>query len=210
MVNLIIPLSIFSDGVDYNELKEEQMDIKKNLPYIAIIIIVIASTTFAVFKFVLPANSKSQDSSEIADNGSMGSYNGSTGGQNGRTGRGGQRGNFQRLHGTITSISSQTINMTADDKSTKTLTCDDNTRISTQENGQMTQLTLSELKPGDEINVMGDDTSSSNITPRMIIVGTFTAPQNGGGSWQRPSSGSDSSGVDNTQPSDSSSSTSQI
>ena len=178
-------------------------------------LLLLAGIAFVIVKYVIPANSKTTQAAST-DQSKLGTQCGT-----GRAGRNGQgRGNFTRLHGTIASINNQTVVMTADDKSTKNLTVTSTTRISEQQNGQMTQLSLSDLKVGDEINVMGGDTTSANLTPRMIIIGTLSMPQGGGG-WQRPNSGSGGSSSDgssgsgngvqfNSDPNTGSSSTNQI
>jgi len=177
--------------------------LKKNLPYIVLVVIVIGAAVFLWYKFLGPGKTKS---TQTADNGSQ--QNGSGfGGQNGQSrGRGGsgQRGNFTPLHGTVSSINGQTIVMKADDGSNKNIICDSNTRISEQDNGQMTQLALTDLKNGDEITVMANGSTSGDITPRMIIIGTFTRPS--GGSGRNWGGGDQGSSSDNSGSSDSSSS----
>ena len=170
--------------------------IKKNLPYIIILVIALTATAFAAVKFLSPKKTD-QASQQTADS-SQGQPNNPSGRQGGR---GGNRGNFQRLHGTVASVSDTAIVMTVDDKSSKTINCDSTTRIMKQENGQTVQLSLSDVQVGSEINIMGGDPTQSNITPRMIIIGTFTPPQNGG-SWQ----GRNSQNSNYQQPTDSSSS----
>ncbi|MCX6808690.1 MAG: hypothetical protein NTW50_03415 [Candidatus Berkelbacteria bacterium] len=171
------------------------MKIKKYLPHIGISIIVLTAMAFTSIKFLIPSikstiNSPQSASAAVSPDKSS-SQNTAHKGQFGQG-----RGNFQPLHGTIASINGQTIVMTTDDKSTKNINCSTTTRISRQDNGQMTQLSISDLKVSDEINVMSSDTTATDITPRMIIIGTFTAPtggSGGNGTWQRPNSNSGSS-----------------
>lgn len=181
------------------------MDLKKNMPYIVILLVAVGICTFAGFKFL--KGSKSNTAAQMANSSAQdqpgsgfGSGNGNSA-QGGRSGRNGQgRGNFQPVHGTIASIDGQIIKMTADDNSTKNITTSSTTRITRMDSGQRVTLTLSDLKVGDEINVMNSGTDTTNIAARMIIVGQFTMPQNGGGGqWrgqgQGESSGGQSSGV---------------
>lgn len=153
---------------------------KNNLPYIIILVIGLLAITFAGIKFFKKSNQSSTQASE--SQGSSSPNNAGQGSGTGRGQRGANRGNFKPLHGTVTSVSSDTITMKADDASTKNIAVSSTTRISKTDNGQRVTLTISDIKTGDEINVMAQDTTTSNITARMIIIGTFTPPQRSGSS----------------------------
>ena len=149
--------------------------IKKNLVYIVLIVIVLVGGGYAAFHFLKPANAGN-------NNQTVDAVGQNPGGQ-GRFG-GGNRGNFKPLHGTITSINSSTIIMKADDGSSKKIAVASDTRISKMDNGSRTTLVLSDLKTGDELNVMAQDTTTDQITPQMIIVGTFSPPTGGQGGYR--------------------------
>ncbi|MGA2666638.1 MAG: hypothetical protein ABSE91_00930 [Patescibacteria group bacterium] len=144
-------------------------DFKKNLPYLILIFVVILAAIFGGYELFKSSKSSNQQASA-----NSGSQSGSSGSRR----FGGSRDNFKPLHGNITALNGQTIVMKADDGSTKNIDISSSTRIMEQQNGQMTQLSLSDLKVGDEINVMASDTTSSDITPRMIIIGQFQRPTN--------------------------------
>ena len=155
------------------------MKSKQNIFYIVILILVLATVAFAVVKFAKPKSNNANNPSASA------SANAS---RTRGSGQGFNRGNFKPIHGVVLSVNGQTIIMKADDGSSKNITCSDSTRISKQDNGQRVSLTLADIKVNDEINVMSSDTAGSDITPRMIIIGTFSPPQNS--NFQSPSGGS--------------------
>lgn len=157
------------------------MNFKKNKTYIALILIGLAILIFAGIKFFKSGDSKSKS----AEN--QNSENNFSDGQYGRRGPGGNRAGIKPVSGTIESISGQTIKIKTDNESSKNIICSDETRISEQVDGEMSQLSLSDLMVGDKINVMTEDSSSSDIKARMIMVGEFTPPQNRG---QTPSDAS--------------------
>jgi hypothetical protein len=160
------------------------MNIKKNLPYIIILVLGLAGVVFGGIMFFKKSNTnsaqtaKSQDATNPNNAGPGSGGRGSWGGQGGAG-----RANFKPLHGTVSSVNSDTIVMKADDGSSKNITVSSDTRISRTDNGQRATLAITDVKTGDEINVMAQDTTQSTITPRMIIIGAFTAPQ-GRGSYQ--------------------------
>lgn len=177
-------------------IKEMKPKINKNLIYIIILMCGVGILSFIGLKILKSSNAKTanSDQSQTA-NGPANSQNQDPSGQSRRGG--GARGNFKPLEGTITSISEQTIVMKADDGSTKTINCSDSTRIMSQDNSQRTTLTLNDLKSGDLINVMSNDNTQATIDARMIFLGQFTPPQNGG-SYRGGSQGdSNSSSPDN-------------
>ena len=145
------------------------MSSKNNFIYIAIIVVIVAGAVWAGAKFL----GKSGDSNN------QGQVAGESQGRD-QFGPGRGRGNFKPLQGTITSISDQKIVMKADDGNTKNITVSSSTRIMKQENGERVALTLADLKAGDKINVMSDDTNKADIEARMIMIGEFTPPQNRG------------------------------
>lgn len=116
-----------------------------------------------------------------------------TPGQNGRGNwQGGQRGNrvnFQPVQGTIQSIdnSTSTIVMKASDNSVKNVTCSSSTRIMKTDNGTRQTLAITDLKPGDQINVVSSDNTQATIAARMIIIGQLQSPQNRGSSQDQNS-----------------------
>jgi hypothetical protein len=69
--------------------------------------------------------------------------------------------------------------MKADDNSVKNISVSSDTRISKMTDEQQETLTIAEVKTGDEINVMAQDTTTGDITAQMIVIGTFTPPQRG-------------------------------
>ncbi len=157
--------------------------IKKNLIYIILLICVVGAATFFGFKFLRSSNSK-QASVTSPDQAGGFAQNGYGGGAGRTRNPNSNRPNFKPLHGTISSIQDQTIVMKADDGSSKNIICSSTTRIMEQSNGQRVQLAVTDLKVGDEINLMSSDTTQSNITAQMIFIGQFTMPQRGSGSWQ--------------------------
>ncbi len=167
------------------------MDIKKNWLYILIIVVILVGGIYSGIRFLKPANAGSNDQTANASG-----QNPS--GQNGRFAGG--RGNVKPLTGTISSISGMTIVMTASDGSTKNIATTGETRISEMENGSRTTLALTDLTVGETINVMAQDTSADPITPRIIIVGTFSPPSGGsqGGGWNAGGSSSDNSASPDT------------
>jgi len=74
--------------------------------------------------------------------------------------------------------------MTASDGSTKNIVTTSDTRISEMDNGTRQTLSISDLKTGETINVMAQDTTVNPITPQMIIIGTFTPPAESSGGYQ--------------------------
>lgn len=148
---------------------------KKNWIYIVILVVVLGGAFFAALKYL--KSSKAQNNQTADANGQ------NSPGQNGRFGRGGNRGNFTPLHGTISGVSDSTIVMKTDDGSSKNITTTSDTRIMKMDNGERSTLALSDLKVGDEINVMTEDSSQNPIAARMIFIGTFSPPANRG-QWQ--------------------------
>lgn len=150
------------------------MNLKKisnqNIIYITVLVLILGGIDYAAVKFTKPkTNSNSTAAAGAAPS-------------NGRFGGHGQdfnRGDFKPLTGTVSSINGQTIIMKADDGSSKNITVASTTRISKPENGQRASLTILDIKVGDTINIMADDTTVADITPRMIFIGTFSPPQNG-------------------------------
>ena len=145
---------------------------KKNIGYIILLVIVLGGSIWAGIKFLKPTNKNNQTSGSNLNQGrrfqGQGNFN---------------RANFPRIHGTISSINGSTIVLKADDGNNKNIICSSSTRIIKQENGQMSQLTISDLKMGDEINVMSSATDGqSDIQARAIIVGKFQPPQDRGSS----------------------------
>jgi len=148
---------------------------KNNLPYIIILIIGLLAITFASVKFFKKIKENPVDTSNIEN-----SFDPNATGQSQARGqRGGNRGNFKPLHGTVTSINGNTIVMKADDNSVKNISVSSDTRISKMTDEQQETLTIAEVKTGDEINVMAQDTTTGDITAQMIVIGTFTPPQRG-------------------------------
>ena len=153
--------------------------LKNNLVYIIALLLVIGGLVWLGFKFLKPKNNNVV--AQTTDNQPTGDSQ--SGGWAGRGNRQGGRGNFSPpVHGTIQSISGNNIILTADDGSTKNVTTDANTRITDMENGERTQLALSDLANGESISVMNSGTDTTNITARMIFIGTFT-PGQGRGNW---------------------------
>ncbi|MEI6144583.1 MAG: hypothetical protein WCP91_03210, partial [Candidatus Berkelbacteria bacterium] len=144
--------------------------------YIILIVIVIGGGIYVGLRFLKPANASSNNQSADAS----GQNNSGPGGRFG----GGGRGNFKPLTGTIASISGLTIVMTASDGSTKNIVTTSDTRISEMDNGTRQTLSISDLKTGETINVMAQDTTVNPITPQMIIIGTFTPPAESSGGYQ--------------------------
>jgi len=181
------------------------MNFKKNLPYIIILIVVVGGIVFASLKFFKKADHQSETAAaqDPIDPNNRGQ------GANGRSWGGGQGGNrpsMKPLHGTVSSTSSDAIVMKADDGSSKNISISPDTLISRMDNGQRETLTISDVKNGDEINVMAEDSSQSTITPRMIIIGTFSMPQRGqsGGYPGGSSNYQDQSGPPDSNPGSSS------
>ena len=173
-------LSSFSETL----IRLKVMNIKKNLPYIIIIVLGLAGVVFGgitFFKKSNPNSSQTVQSQNATNPNNAGPGSGGRGSWGGQGGAG--RANFKPLHGTVSSTSSDTIVMKADDGSSKNITVSSDTRISKMDNGERTTLAITDVKSGDEINVMAQDTTGSTITPRMIIIGTFSPPQ-GRGSYQ--------------------------
>lgn len=154
-----------------------KFDFKKNLTYIIILMVGIGGLCFGGYEIYNSEKPKT-GSAQTSDSGANPSApNGSD--QRGQWGQGGGRGNFARLHGTVTSVSDSTIVMKADDGSSKNISVSSDTRISRMDNGQRTTLAISDVKANDEISVMASDNSQSTITPRMIIIGAFAPSQRG-------------------------------
>jgi hypothetical protein len=190
---VIISLSFFS-AWSYilltRRLIKKKMNLKKNIYYIIILVCGIGILAWAGVKFLKKSNASGQTAQVSGQNSGQNPPNGSGGSWGG--GRGGNRGNFQRVHGTVTSVSESTIVMKADDGSAKNITVASDTRITKMDNGQRTTLAVADVKVADEITVMTSDSSQSNISPRMIIIGAFTPPQRG--SYSGGGNGADSSG----------------
>jgi len=162
------------------------MNLGKNYPYIIIAIVLLAIVIGAGWWLYKSSQAKNSQNTQDQSQDQFGPSGRQWGG-----GNGGNRGIFTPLHGTITEINGSTIIMKADDGSNKNITITSDTRIMKTENGQRTTLAMSDLKIGDEINVMSQDTSADPVSARMIIIGTFSPPTNRG-QWQggSPDSGS--------------------
>ena len=159
-------------------------------------LLVIGGLVFLGLKFLKPKNNAL---TAQATNNQFPQGNGASGGWAGRGNGQGRGGNFTPpVHGTIQSINSDTIVLTADDGSTKNVTITSDTRITDMENGQRTTLALSDLTNGEAISVMNSGTDTTNIQARMIIVGTFT-PGQGRGNWNGANSGSSDSSDSQSQ-----------
>jgi hypothetical protein len=172
-------------------MNKNTASLKKNLPYI-IIVVLFFGLVFAGYEILKPKKTSNVQVS-TQNNQGFGSNGGGNGGAS--SGGSGRRGNFTPpTTGTISNINGNTITMTASDNSTKTITCSDTTRISENTNGQMTQLSLTDLSNGETINVMGT-ASGDNITARMIFIGDMPARGNwrGGGNSNGNSGGSGTS-----------------
>lgn len=151
------------------------MNPKNNtLFYILLLVIVVVSSAAAGYFLLRPktASTALEQTTSPDKNGYSGGFS---------QDRQGGRGNFKPLHGTISSINtnSGTIMMKADDGSTKNISISSDTRISKMDNSQRQELAITDLSAGEEINVMASDTTQTDITPRMIVIGTFTPPSRG-------------------------------
>ena len=174
-----------------------QDDLKKNLPYIAIIVVLLGASVF--FGFMFFKSSKTQANQASASQNNFGPGGGwlGQGGSQGSGARGG-RGNFNPVEGTIQSIDSSVITMTKSDNTTQKINYTSSTRISDQSSGQRVTLAISDLKTGDAITVMGS-VNGDAIDARMIFKGQFTPGQRdsyggqGGGSSAPDNSSSDNS-----------------
>ena len=95
---------------------------------------------------------------------------GGNGGQFGQNAQNGQGGQFGRpaATGTIKSVNGNVVQISQQDGSTVTVTVDSQTTIQKTDVG-----TLGDLKPGERITVMSDQTGS-NITARTIQLRTTT------------------------------------
>jgi hypothetical protein len=152
-----------------------------NIIYLAIALIFLSGVGYFAYTFLHKTETQKKQTS-AGDEEALDSQN-SFGGRPsaGRQGEGRPRGDFKPLHGTISSISGNSIIMKSDDGSTKTINISDSTRISAEENGQINTLQFSDLKQNDEINVMASDTTQSTIDAKMIFIGSMPTME------QRPS-----------------------
>jgi hypothetical protein len=165
--------------------------LKKNWIYVLILVIGIGGIAFGAYEIHKLSSNKTATATNDQNPSQGGNNPGGGGGR--QWGQGGGRGNFTPpVHGTIASISGSTIVMTADDGSTKNVAVSGTTRITETQNGSRTTLQLSDLKQGEEISVMNSGTDTTNLTARMIIIGTFTPPQRG--QYPSQNGGSDSTG----------------
>lgn len=145
------------------------------------IYIVIAAVIFAVillvgYKLFIGNKNNSSSNQQQAGYGGGGGFGG------------GNRGNFKPTTGTISSISGQILEVNVSGTTDK-VDCSNVSRIMESENGTTTQLTFSDLKVGQTVNVMGTN-SNGTIAARMIFIGTMPTRSNN-------NSGSDQNSQDN-------------
>lgn len=158
-----------------------------------------------IFGAVKFAGANKNSSSQTAANNPANNQN-SSGGGRGSGGRSG-RGNFSPpTTGTIQTISGPNLTLTASDNSIKNVTTDSNTRFSKFDNGNRTQISLTDLKVGDQVSVIGSSDSTGTIVARMVFLGQmptggFRGGSNGsGGNFQQNDNSQNSTeSVGNTQ-----------
>jgi len=151
------------------------MNLGKNYPYIIIAIVLLAIVIGAGWWFYKLSQAKNAQNTQDQSQDQFG-----LSGRQWSGGKGGNRGNFKPLHGAISEISDSIIVIKTNDGSSKNIATTSDTRIMKMENGQRITLEFSDLKVGDEINIMAQDSNQSTITARMIFIGTFSPPINRG------------------------------
>lgn len=152
------------------------MKIKQNYIYIIYIgaaVLVMAGVGFAGYELFKPKNT--QTASAQSGQNSPGNFGGGSGQR-------ANRGSFKPTTGTIASISDQTLTITLSDNSTKKIDCSNTSRFSKNDNGTMSQISFSDLKNGDKVNVIGTD-NNGTIAARMVFVGDM--PTRGAGGFNR-------------------------
>jgi len=153
-------------------LKKKSMKFKKNYIYIAILVFGVAVSIWGGAKFLKSLDT--ENTLRIKDsNQSFPERGERQWGQNPPN-----RENFKPISGIVESIKDNVIILKTDDDSIKNIICLSSTRIMKTENGKRNELALSDIKRGDEINVMSNSNDQTNIEARMIIVGKFEPFQN--------------------------------
>jgi hypothetical protein len=164
----------------------DKKNLKKNYIYIVILVAVLGIVVWAGIKFF--KSSKGNQNSQTNSNSQNQGFRG-----------GGNRAGFNRIHGTVSSISQNGLVMKADDGSTKNVVVSTSTRIMKEKNGQPSQIKLSDIKTGDEITVMSSS-ASGDLQARMIMDGQFTFNRSQNGSFPNFNGGGSGS---STNPGDS-------